>query len=311
MFPDLSFPVVNDSDSFRITKEHNLYELAYARYGQPNYGAGRGKAELRGLQSVLWGPDELTTESFKNAADLNKSRDFPGVGGLMLRQGQGADQICVHMHYGPHGGAHGHPDKLGIIAYARGQLIAPDPGRVAYASPLHASWYKTTLAHNTIIADGKNQQPTQARLVSFEEKDGLSCAQAECSTAYPGINLVRTLAISPRYILDVMTAESETSHTYDLAWHIQGEAKPDFEAPPGEFARQEQRISALEEREHGANSQTWSVDYAQGKTGGTRLTMPAARRLRFFSHRVSPGILPIHAPSLSPGGPAIQRAILP
>ncbi len=282
VFPDLTFPVINDTDSFPITREHDLYELAYARYGKPAYGAVALKAKRRGLQSVLWGPDDLSIESFGSAVDFQSSRDYPGVGALMLRQGQGNGQVCVHLHYGPHGGAHGHPAKLGVVVYALGQIIAPDPGRLAYASPLHAGWYKTTLAHNTILADGKSQEPTQARLIAFEEKDGLSCAQAECTTAYPDITLTRTLAVSSRYVLDVVTAESATSHTYDLAWHIQGEPRPDFEASPAESLGKSAGFQHLKDVSMARTDQTWSVDYRLGKSGGTRMTMMDAPQTQVY-----------------------------
>ena len=42
------------------------------------------------------------------------------------------------MKFGPHGGGHGHYDKLGLVSYAFGGTLAVDPGTQSYTAPTHA-----------------------------------------------------------------------------------------------------------------------------------------------------------------------------
>lgn len=51
------------------------------------------------------------------------------------------------LKFGPHGGGHGHYDKLGFVSYARGGILAVDPGTQPYGAPTHDTWDKMTVAH--------------------------------------------------------------------------------------------------------------------------------------------------------------------
>ena len=62
--------------------------------------------------------------------------------------GDGADQHIpenyLALDYGPHGGGHGHPDKLGFVLYGRGTLLAEDPGCIAYGNPAQVHGFACT-----------------------------------------------------------------------------------------------------------------------------------------------------------------------
>ena len=73
--------------------------------------------------------------------------------------------------FAPFGGFHGHFDKLSFVWYARGRERGVDPGRAAsqaYRLPIHTQWYRATLAHNTVVVDGKSQEGAAGRLLAFE-----------------------------------------------------------------------------------------------------------------------------------------------
>lgn len=214
-FPDLNFPAINDSDVFSIKGRHSLYDLAYARFGDPAYLSVAQHGARKSLEAFLWGVDELP-EAPQVAL---QSKDFSGLGAAVLRQGSGDDQLYLHLDYGPHGGGHGHPDKLALTFWGLGEQLAPDPGRLAYAAPLQNSWYRQTFAHNTICVDGQNQQHTEGRLTAFHSEPGLAIARAECDTAYAGVLMDRTTVLTGSYLLDVFTVHGETAHTYDWLWH--------------------------------------------------------------------------------------------
>ena len=274
IFPDSRFPAVNDSDAFSIDEQHALYEIAYARYKNPRYASIAAKGNRKSIEALFGGEDILPDESVSQASIIEPISDFPNVGAVILRQGNyTTDSLCVHIHYGPHGGAHGHPDKLGLIVFGDGREILLDAGRVAYGSPLYGNWYKTTLAHNTIIVDEQNQKPTQVDSIRFNKMDGLCSAQSNCSTAYPGVALMRTVVVTQNYLLYIFTADSESSHTYDLAYHIKGKVKPYTEMKKDNSLSKKNGYQILEDVTSQDVLGNWRMNFKEGKNKEARLTM--------------------------------------
>ena len=134
--------------------------------------------------------------------------------------------------YGPHGGGHGHPDKLGFVLHARGKILAVDPGCIAYGNPAHRGWYRQTLSHNTIVVDHKSQQPTEGQLefAAFGQNMGIACARSD--GAYPGVLLRRTLAVIGDTVLDLYLCSSKDKHTYEWAYHNRGNLECDVQMRP-------------------------------------------------------------------------------
>lgn len=272
VFPNLTFPAVNDSVVFSIKGRHSLYELAYARFHDPRYLDIAHWGGRRSLEALLWGADELP----EPPGTPFGSRDFGSLGAAVLRQGQGADQWYVHLDYGPHGGGHGHPDKLAIVVFALGRELAPDPGSLAYGAPLHGSWYRQTFAHNTVCVDEKSQTPATGKLNMFHAEDGFVVAQAECSTAYRGVLMKRTLALCEDYLIDIFELSSDQEHTYDWVYHNFGELKPGLAttqraAPLADSSGYQHMRDVVEARAQGA----WFVDFCQEKAN-VSVTMAGA-----------------------------------
>src|SRR5512137_3018224 len=99
------------------------------------------------------------------------------------------------MKYGPHGGGHGHPDKLGFVLYGRGQVLAPDPGTANYGVPIQGGWFRTTLAHNTLVVDEDSQKAAEGKCLAFLAADGFSAVMAEAGAIFPGVTFRRTAAL--------------------------------------------------------------------------------------------------------------------
>lgn len=272
VFPDLNFPAVNDSDLFSIRGQHRLYELAYARYEDPQYVVVAQHGNRRSLEALLWGADDLPPAP---PVDFD-SRDFSGVGIAVLRQGAGEEQTYLHLKYGPHGGGHGHPDKLGIILFALGKRLAPDAGRLAYGAPLHGQWYVQTFAHNVVCVDGRSQRPTEGRLSLFHSQPGLAVAQAETDDAYPGVLMRRTVAVTEDYLIDVFDVTSDEERTYDWVYHNFGDLRPGLPTSPREEPLGEAHgYQHMRDITQATTAETWSADFAQ-EGANVRLTMLGA-----------------------------------
>jgi len=182
------------------------------------------------------------TGVFRNGCSL-----LPASGVAVLRQA-GADFVnhpdsaAVALSYGPHGGGHGHSDKLTITVFAQGRQWLPDFGSMPYETNWKAEWTAQTVSHNTLVVDGISQQPTGdqngqwpvdsaekrvcGRLLRFAPE--AKAVAATCDTAYPGLVLSRSLRIAGGCVVDRFDVgpAPETvpgSHRFDYVLHIDGE----------------------------------------------------------------------------------------
>lgn len=175
-------------------------------------------AEPAGSAGLPWADGTFaTTGDFRNGASL-----FPATGVAVLRQA-GADFVsqpdstAVALSYGPHGGGHGHSDKLTITLFALGRQWLPDVGSMPYETTWKGEWTGQTVSHNTVVVDGISQQPTGDRnevqwpvdtatervcgsLLQFAPET--KQAAAACDSAYPGRRLARSLRVAGACVVD-------------------------------------------------------------------------------------------------------------
>jgi len=160
----------------------------------------------------------------RSAAVLLVSKVFTGAGHAILRtHGKGA--LAAAMTFGPYGGFHGHFDKLSFVFYGHGQELGYDPGRAAsqaYRLPIHTKWYKATLSHNTVLADGGSQQGVAGNLELFAANPQCAAAAASCNAAYTGVKHKRLLVMTETYllVLDHLLADKLTR--FDWLYHNEG-----------------------------------------------------------------------------------------
>ena len=218
--PNLTLPAFNDSGTVPLISRADYYELAYARWHDARYApllaAGGHTGEL-----ALWfgAPPPPTSELNQGGG----SRNSPASGYAILERGAGDQATWLCLKYGPHGGGHGHYDKNHFVLYTRGQVLMPDAGTHAYASPLHKSWDKTTLAHNTLVVDEQSQAQAQGRCLAFGLAGGVDYVMTDAGPIYPGVRFVRTAALlNENLIVIVDQARAEEEHVFDVACHLAG-----------------------------------------------------------------------------------------
>lgn len=218
-FPGLYLPALNDSGQGRSLTNTESYEIAYARWGDPRHAGLLEKTDRTNRLALCFGKAELESEPPEKTVSVN----FPDSGMAILRDGTSEDPTVVSLDYGPHGGGHGHPDKLGISLFGAGHELAPDPGSIQYSVPLHLEWFKTTLSHNTILVDQQPQAPCTGELHTFDIRDDIRIASASANDAYPGVQFKRTIALlNNGIVLDLVDLSSEDEHTYDWVFHCKG-----------------------------------------------------------------------------------------
>lgn len=190
----------------------------------------------QGVEAVGEG-NGLRQESLQCAVESSlpswhASVHYPAAGFAVMREvGRDTYLLC---DYGPHGGGHGHPDKLQIALYAHGRVLVPDYGTSAYGLPIASKWYKRTLSHNTLMLDGADQAAGQAELCSISLDEQPQRLHAVANHAYPGASLERRLVLHDGLVLICDSMQSRQPHTCDWLLHVRGElVAPDL-LPTGE-----------------------------------------------------------------------------
>jgi hypothetical protein len=232
-YPNFRLPAINDG-WFEAFVPPDIYELGFARTHEPLFGwviandyrkdvvpAGttntRQRTMREGIYAFVFG-QEMPTQM---ESPIHNSVNFPVLGICALRSTNGT---MMTFDYGPFLG-HGQRDKMGITLFANGKLWAADYGTPGYGASI-LRWYQSTFAHNTIVVDGKSQNPTKENDASLWLGDS-SCeaVRSETSEAYPGVTHSREVVRAGDYFVIIDRLASKMTHTYDFYLHSEGDLK--------------------------------------------------------------------------------------
>ena len=226
-YPDWSLPATNDCWYFTslladcchgVPQGPAFYELAYSWYNEPLFAEVLQRAYQQGprdsLDALLFGRTELPTAGLTTLPSIH----LPASGYAILRSTRSvhnADeaQRYLLLKHGPHGGGHGHPDKLNLILHDYGERLSPDLGTPGYGLDLFESWYRQTLCHNTVIIDGHSQPEATGQLNHFRA-DGpfqiadVTVAWTTVDGPYRGVTMRRVVLARPDYFLDLFLVDA-------------------------------------------------------------------------------------------------------
>lgn len=123
--------------------------------------------------------------------------------GYAILDGDGMHAV---LDFGPHGGSHGHLDKLALYLYGDTTPWQPDPGQVPYGNPEMRAYYRATASHPTFLIDGEGQQECAGELVEATE----SAVTVAVDSAYPGVRAVRHVGfLAGGALLDVLAVRCD------------------------------------------------------------------------------------------------------
>jgi hypothetical protein len=149
-----------------------------------------------------------------------RSALLPAQGLGILRRDHGA--LYAALDYGHSGAGHGHPDRLNFLLVHGHDRWLDDVGTASYVDPsLH--WYRSTLAHNAPLVNGRSQLRVHGELVAYEDRGEAGWVRASVDDVAPGVRLERTIVAMASYLIDELAWRSENDVTIDLPIHVDGD----------------------------------------------------------------------------------------
>ena len=166
-----------------------------------------------------------------------------------------SDDLELVFKYAAQGSSHGHYDKLSYSLYEKGDEIIQDYGLARFVNieqkgggnylKENKTWAKQTIAHNTVTQNetshfkGTYEIGSQHHSVLnyfSSENENVQAVSAKEANAYPGTEMLRTMAIikdkdfEKPYMLDLMKVTSNKANQYDFPYYFFGQVlKTNFE----------------------------------------------------------------------------------
>ena len=262
-YPDGSLPATNDCWYFTglndncchgVPKAPAFYEIGYAWFDDALFGQVLTRAYHHGaresLDALLYGAPTVPSDGVPAPISVNMAasgyailRSQPEVRESLSPE----SELYALLKYGPHGGGHGHPDKLGLILYAQGSRQAPDLGTPGYGIDLFEGWYRQTISHNTVALDGLSQPPGAGQSNAFRADGPFQSADAtmawrektapsddaplegvsrEALDTYAHVNMRRAVLARTDYLVDVFLVEAGGGRRIDWIFRNAGSLAP-------------------------------------------------------------------------------------
>lgn len=251
-FPDLTLPTIGDcyGATTRLPdclKYGLIYEYAWRVYRDPAFA---WVVSQRAAKPDGSPPERLFVGSAVGdggAPPAALSRTLPEHGYVMLRSVEGTD------YWGSDGWAaflshdrdsvHSNRDKLSLLLFGRGALLAPDceakaSAPHAFSAQVQRELNRSTICHNTVMVDGAEHAWVRDRLevIQFTPLPTVKTATIGDlrGLVYPGVRMQRTVAVTDDYVLDVFQVASDEERRHDWLFHANADAGITHIA--GEFA---------------------------------------------------------------------------
>jgi hypothetical protein len=150
-----------------------------------------------------------------------RSAHLTGQGISVFRRDGG--DVYVALDWGQSGGGHGHPDRLNVLFMQGATRWLDDLGTDSYVDPsLH--WYRSTLAHNAPVFDGRSQDRVDGELLAHDERGGVGWTYAAVNDVVPGVRVTRAVIVTPDYFVDELRWSADHAAALFLPIHFDGRA---------------------------------------------------------------------------------------
>jgi len=236
-YPDDHVPAINDCwYHSRVTDEvgHGIpngpgfYEIAAGTYGAPEFEAVLARAyrsmSRSNVESLLYGPDDVSDAAAPPLVESNEAAS----GFAVLRPDLPSDSPGeLLLKYGPHGGGHGHADKLALSIYGGGRRWGADLGTPGYGIAINDSWYRHTLSHSTILLEGEEQPPATGEALRYRPLGGNDFGIADVQVhweqgPYAAVYARRIVLARHGYFIVLTRVEAPVARRAHVVFHHEG-----------------------------------------------------------------------------------------
>ena len=237
-FPDDHVPAINDCwYHSRVTDEvgHGIpngpgfYEIAAGAYGAPEFEAVLARAyrslPRSNVESLLYGPDEVSDAAAPPLVESNEAASGFAVLRPELPNGSPGELL---LKYGPHGGGHGHADKLALSIFGGGRRWGADLGTPGYGIAINDSWYRHTLSHSTILLEGEEQPPATGEALRYRPVGGNPFGIADVQVhweqgPYAAVYARRVVLARHGYFIVLTRVEAPVARRAHVVFHHEGD----------------------------------------------------------------------------------------
>lgn len=219
VYPDGTGAGINDSGRAKLGNWSTMvYDYAWLRWHDPRHAVMVNSSPRQLLCSeAVYFPTLVYDELPEPKQVSYPSTVFQNLGYAILRD----DTKFALLDYGPHGGTHGHLDKLNLILFS-GDELGGEPQFHRYEDPLHGQWTRQTVAHNTLAVAERSQQAGTGKLLQFTRQGEAQIMRGEAAGLSPGVLLDRTVVVLPHAIADIYHARAARPLTYDRTLRFHG-----------------------------------------------------------------------------------------
>ena len=244
-----NFPQYGDEDDGKVVLfSQNIYynnfksllTSAAILFGEERFKSKSAGFDLK--NHILFGESgEKVFVSIPNKNIVQNSSFYTKQGHFIFRKQEQEKEIYVHFDAAPLGylsiAAHGHADALSLILSVNGIPVFIDPGTYSYhISKQWREYFVSTLAHNTVCVDGKNQadhvgdtmwlQHYKCDVLKVSRNEELETVKA-VHNGYKGVLHIREIVFNKKTncftIVDEIKISDNRKHKITIPFHLHPE----------------------------------------------------------------------------------------
>jgi oligo-alginate lyase len=232
--PKLMLPAFNDSRPVIISEEAFLYEWAYSKFKDSTFGevlftAKRNYFAIEsGYKFTAWNLLFGDPIIVKPVPHIIETKNFDSSGVVLLTKGNDTANLSCHIKYTNQTKnlRHFHNAQLDFSIIKGSEYVAVIPGNLNYATPLSDGWYRSSVAHNTLIFNQKQQRRASAKLLGFGNTNGIDFAVTNSTNIYVhDATFVRSVALlneNTILVVDQFRAAQPQPANFDIFYHQAG-----------------------------------------------------------------------------------------
>jgi len=203
MKPDGTLPSFGDTRS-RVWPDsiNYTYRLSEKRFNRPLITL-KDTTEMSRTLSLIW-----TYDIGEHKSDIKQSKitRISDSNIAVLKPDDGSQRyISVKLDSTE---PHSHYDNLNLI-YSKGiENYLIDPVTVSYGHKLYKSFYKKSIAHNTLSIGERSHKKSKSKLTNHFQTKDIGVIQAKSTNSYNNFLLTRNIALTDDYFIDIFSASS-------------------------------------------------------------------------------------------------------